>query len=256
MAFGCGQCIACRINRSRLWVGRMLLEMKEHPACSFITLTYRPENLPAGGCVVKKHAQLFMKRLREEIKPRQVRYYLVGEYGERTQRPHYHAVLFGVGVTEGNTVQKCWPHGFIHIGSAESRSMSYVAGYICKGMTKKSDKRLAERPPEFCCMSLRPGIGHGVTSRMVEVLEGKSLEQSLGVPSDIRIDGKRYPLGRYLRRKVEEKLGLSDSQVKQWQQQKWNRAAEKNLEKTATQMETERKAKVAQQWVRPVKKTL
>lgn len=60
----CGQCIGCRITRSKHWATRCIHEASLHPDNSFITLTYNPENLPPDGGLIKSDFQKFMKRLR------------------------------------------------------------------------------------------------------------------------------------------------------------------------------------------------
>lgn len=212
---GCGRCRPCRINRSRLWVGRMILESLEHPANSFVTLTYNDRNLPVDGCISKRAVQLFLKRLRQEIYPRIVRYYAVGEYGERSWRPHYHLILFGLSPTETQVLEKSWPYGFIHVGTAESASMGYVSGYIMKGMTNTKDLRLAGRSPEFSLMSRKPGIGLGAVDRMARVYTtepGKAALMAHGwVIKKMRAQGMKFPLGSYLVRKLESAIGLSQA---------------------------------------------
>lgn len=84
----------CRLNRRRLWTHRLLLEQLKHGDSCFLTLTYDEKHLPEGGSLVPKHAQDFLKRLRSKTNLK-LRYYLVGEYGEDTERPHYHVALFG-----------------------------------------------------------------------------------------------------------------------------------------------------------------
>src|SRR4051794_29862641 len=63
----CGQCIGCRLERSRQWAIRCSHEAKLHEENCFITLTYAPEHLPPGGTLVVKDFQDFMKRLRFEF---------------------------------------------------------------------------------------------------------------------------------------------------------------------------------------------
>ena len=77
-----------------------MLEVMEHEASCFITLTYNDENLPNPPVVSKREAQLFIKRLRKLLYPKLFRYYIVGEYGDKSNRPHYHALLFGVSPTQ------------------------------------------------------------------------------------------------------------------------------------------------------------
>ena len=83
----CGQCQACRINRRRVWVHRMMLEAGQYKDNTFVTLTYSPENEPDGSSLEPKHTQDWLKRFRKAIAPLRVRYYLVGEYGEQSWRP-------------------------------------------------------------------------------------------------------------------------------------------------------------------------
>lgn len=64
----CGQCIGCRLERSRQWAMRIIHEASMYDNNCFITLTYSPENLPPDGGLRKKHFQLFMKRLRKKLK--------------------------------------------------------------------------------------------------------------------------------------------------------------------------------------------
>ena len=91
----CGQCIGCRLERSRQWAMRCLHEASLHDFNAFITLTYSDSNLPPGGSLHYTDFQLFMKRLRKRA-GMPVRFYCGGEYGESgTVRPHFHACLFG-----------------------------------------------------------------------------------------------------------------------------------------------------------------
>ena len=45
----CGQCIGCRLERSRQWAMRCLHEASLYDRNAFITLTYDDSNLPPGG---------------------------------------------------------------------------------------------------------------------------------------------------------------------------------------------------------------
>ena len=84
-----------------------------HEKNCFITLTYDDENLPPGGTLVVQDYQAFVKRLRARISPQKLRYYFVGEYGDpkNTERPHYHAAIFGIGDEDGDLIQDCWKKG-------------------------------------------------------------------------------------------------------------------------------------------------
>ena len=113
-------------------------------AC-FVTLTYNPENLPKDLSVDMQAWQKFAKRLRKKTGP--FRFLMCGEYGDQLQRPHYHALLFGVDFSfdrkfwksEGDynlytseTLEDAWPFGFSSIGEITFESAAYVARYTMK----------------------------------------------------------------------------------------------------------------------------
>lgn len=57
-------------------------------------------------------------------------------------------------------------------------------------------------------MSLRPGIGLGMCDELASVLlDEQYRERMIDVPLQLQHGGVRWPLGRYLRRKLREKLG-------------------------------------------------
>lgn len=183
--FGCGQCKPCRINRRRVWVSRILLESLQHAQALFVTLTYKPEKYPKDGSVDRRELQLFMKRLRKASEPMKIRYYGVGEYGEQSGRAHYHVLLFSAGLPY-TVIEKAWDKGLIHVGLVTESSAAYTVGYLIKGMTKEDDIRLNGRKPEFCVMSLRPGIGADVASHMGRELKKKVTTFSRGMMFPVR----------------------------------------------------------------------
>lgn len=212
--FACGQCLPCRFNRRRLWTHRMMLESLMHEECSFLTLTYDAEHLPAGGTLVPRDVQLFLKRLRKAVAPAALRYFFVGEYGDKTQRPHYHAALFGLGIGATDIVKEAWGLGHVMLGDLTLHSAQYIAGYTVKKMTKDSDPRLNGRHPEFARMSLRPGIGAHSMISVAQSLRNKFganlIADSADVPTSLKHSGKNLPLGRYLRKKLISNLNLKE----------------------------------------------
>lgn len=180
----CGQCIGCRLERSRQWAIRCVHEASQHEQNSFITLTYAPENLPKDHSIHKSHFQKFMKRLRKYYTSKTIRYYACGEYGELRNRPHYHAILFGHEFEDqrlwskknGNLLYRSailetlWPYGYCSIGQVTFESAAYVARYVMKKITgdnaekeyeilDKETGEIHQIQPEFALMSRRPGIG-------------------------------------------------------------------------------------------------
>ena len=57
----------------------------------FLTLTYSDEFLPDDECVHKEHLKKFLVDLKKIIP---VRYIACGEYGGKTGRAHYHAIIW------------------------------------------------------------------------------------------------------------------------------------------------------------------
>lgn len=180
----CGQCIGCRLDKSREWAVRCVHEAQLHQENCFITLTYNEQNLPSDGSLQKTHLQKFWKRLRKHLNGKQIRYYACGEYGGKTKRPHYHACLFGhdfedkelysvresVPLYKSETLSKIWGKGFVTIGSVTFESAAYVARYITKKIYGEAAAdhytrvceitgEITNIEPEYTVMSRRPGIG-------------------------------------------------------------------------------------------------
>lgn len=180
----CGQCIGCRMRRAREWATRCMLEASYHDSSYFITLTYDQFHVPVNEYVdddgviqikstlVKSDLQKFWKRLRKD---QDIRYYACGEYGTRTARPHYHAIVFGLKLddlveykhTRAGTLyispylEKKWGKGYTVVGEVTRDSCEYVARYCMKKLTGKN-ANVYDRYnflPEFSSMSLKPAIG-------------------------------------------------------------------------------------------------
>ncbi len=179
----CGQCIGCRLEKSRQWAMRCVHEASLYEENCFITLTYDDERLPLSGSLDKTAFPKFMKRLRRRYDDQRIRFYHAGEYGDRFGRPHYHALLFGFDfadkypwttrsdfpVWRSEILESLWPHGQSEIGSVTFDSAAYVARYCVKKVTgDKADDfysvvtelgEVVPIQPEYSTMSRRPGIG-------------------------------------------------------------------------------------------------
>lgn len=209
---GCAECLRNRSYHKRVWVHRMDLEARLHEKNSFLTLTYSDEFLPANNSLVPDHCVNWLKRFRQAIAPVKVRYFLVGEYGDDSHRPHYHAALFGVGPEYEDVVRETWQMGHVMLGDLNIQSMRYVCGYVTKKMTAKSDERLNGRHPEFTRMSRMPGIGSLYVPNIAAALDceaGASLVAD-DVPNALRLHGKAMPLGKYLRSKLKDEIYAKD----------------------------------------------
>lgn len=193
-AIPCGQCIECRLQYSREWATRCILELnygyqgRKYPdgTCWFLTLTYEDEYLKThttvntetgekfeGISLCKEDIQKFWKRLRKKYPQMQLKYIECGEYGSKTLRPHYHAIVYGlplpvdtfkkVGMNKLNQpTWKCeelsevWGMGFVTIGRVTWESAAYVARYTLKKTTNYKDNdwyMMQGMIPEFITMS-------------------------------------------------------------------------------------------------------
>lgn len=199
----------------------MMLESASHAGSSFVTLTYRQDKLPKGCSLDPRDPQLWLKRMRKSLSPNKIRYFLVGEYGEFTARPHYHAAIFGLdpGVGGGSdgcggVVQDSWSKGHTYTGELTAESSAYVAGYVTKKMTSWDDKRLNGRYPEFARMSLRPGLGAMAMQDVLPVLKTYgTVEETGDVPINLLQGRKSLYLGRYLRSVLRKSYGGLDGKI-------------------------------------------
>jgi len=178
MLLPCGQCMGCRLERSRQWAVRIMHEASMYPVNSFISLTYSPDELPLDNSLKLVDFQKFMKRLRKRL-GRGVRYFHCGEYGLENERPHYHACIFdyafsnkkkplkrwkknkfGHWLYTSEILEELWPYGFSSVGDLTFESAAYVARYCTKKITgPNAENHYKGRRPEYATMSRRPGIG-------------------------------------------------------------------------------------------------
>ena len=144
----CGRCISCRVNRTQEWGIRLRHELGYYPGSLFLTLTYNQDNLPDS--LVPKDLQLWLKRFRKELDGRKIKYYAVGEYGERYNRPHYHAIVFNCDKGDAEIIRDTWRQGFVHIGTVTDDSINYVCGYIQKNCMALWERRFTGKDSAVC----------------------------------------------------------------------------------------------------------
>lgn len=183
LELSCGQCIGCRLKRGQEWALRCVHEASLHERNCFVTLTYRPEDVPADGGLDVRHWQLFAKRMRKAGLP--FRFLHAGEYGDVSFRPHYHACIFGQDFGQDRRVwrrkgehvlyssqllEELWGLGFCTVGALSYQTAAYVARYTLKKVSgplkreryRRIDVETGEEyfvRPEYATMSRRPGIG-------------------------------------------------------------------------------------------------
>ena len=156
----CGKCLGCRMDKARTWAMRCLHESQMHDESAFITLTMNDDNLHD---INKRDLQLFFKRLRKALGGKRVSYYAVGEYGELSARPHYHALVFGWfpddayywsssgenRLYRSPTLERLWSFGNSLVGMVTYDSACYCTRYCVKALDNRG----------FALMSRNPAIG-------------------------------------------------------------------------------------------------
>lgn len=103
----CGKCVECLKDRQNAWKIRLCEEYKDHLFCYFFTLTYNDSSVPFEfdddgvrrltlrksdvQLWLKRNRMYFSRRLHKEL---DFKYFICGEYGPNTGRPHYHGIVF------------------------------------------------------------------------------------------------------------------------------------------------------------------
>lgn len=179
----CGQCWECRLQYSRMWAERIMLEATAHEHTWFVTLTYNDEHLPSNfsglpefenlRSLQPEDMTLFLKRLRTNS-GQKFRYYYAGEYGSKSGRPHYHMILFGFEFDDlelykrtsfgdlktSQFLEKTWGKGFCTIAECTYETAAYTARYVMKKRKGEDAAVFLQHGliSEFVRMSRNPGI--------------------------------------------------------------------------------------------------
>lgn len=250
----CKKCIGCRYDYARNWADRMCLELDHSKKAFFLTLTY--DDAHAHVCsmeyddtknqytynlsLCERDITLFWKRLRERFPDKKIRYFVSGEYGTTTDRPHYHAIVFGMDLNDfpdkfiakykrrehgvvdvvygSDYLKEIWTHGNVGLAEANYKTMAYTARYTAKkveGSDAKCDYKKQVR--EFNRMSNRPGIGMYYLQEHPECHESKIILNG----------GVQINLPQKLYEKLEEINPIAYNQLRQ---QREKLALDKNLQ--------------------------
>jgi len=216
---GCGKCIGCRIDRSREWAVRCVHELQMHQKSCFITLTYQDSELvyteEGEPTLFHEHWQLFMKKLRKKYGS-QISFFMCGEYGDQTHRPHYHALLFGVDFEDklllrqnengdpiyiSKTLDELWGHNDAdlkpnEIGAANFQTAAYIARYVVKKLGGPMEALYNGRTPDYGKASRQYAIGKKWLEKYWEDIFNYN---------DCRLpDGTRTPIPRYYTKWLEK----------------------------------------------------
>lgn len=192
----CGKCLLCIQSHRRMWACRCINEAHISNGGMFLTLTCSDESQVRtfpNGSLDHRPWQLFVKRLRKHLvsycEPVSdgypLRFFMCGEYGEKSHRPHYHALIFGWRFRDPCWVGRSRSGGDLftspyldelrydpksgqeifgkvsNFADMSPYDISYTVGYIDKKLGR-ANPRIYEKEnlkPEYICMSRRPAIG-------------------------------------------------------------------------------------------------
>jgi len=192
----CGKCPGCKLEQSRQWAVRCMHEKRLHDQSCFITLTYDADHLPPGNTLVKADLSNFLKRLRHDTGPG-LRFFACGEYGEKTNRPHYHVLLLNSDFADKRLIKsgseynlyasarlsKLWTAGNHALGDVTFESAAYVARYCMKKKKNHNSSLECSRVQEYIVMSRRPGLGANYFSKFQDEIINHDTIIVNGVPA-------------------------------------------------------------------------
>nr|QJB19844.1 MAG: replication initiator protein [Microvirus sp.] len=198
----CGKCLDCRIHKRNEWSVRLLHESEFWENSIFLTLTYDDYHLPENNSLRKRHLQLFFKRLRKNT-GKKIKYFACGEYGDNTERPHYHSIVFGLGYNDIEDIKLAWTYCNWDIptisnksfGKVEPDSIRYVCQYIDKKLSgEKADEEYdnKKREPVFKIQS------NGLSLKYIEKYKDGIFQRSY-----ITVNGNKRSIPRYYINKAE-----------------------------------------------------
>lgn len=218
----CGKCVNCRKNRANQWHFRLRQEEKRSDKAIFVTLTYDTDQVPItknGFMSLDKteHLTKWLKILRKwhytkYDKDHRIKYWLCGEYGGKTNRPHYHAIMFNV---DKESIPETWKYGDIHVGNVAGASIMYTLKYMVKDGKIPMHHR-DDRVPEFSRMSKNLGLNYIEDKKNV-----KWHKQDINRNYVVDKGGIKIPLPRYYRERIyteEERLRQKHKIIKQQQE--------------------------------------
>lgn len=195
-AIPCKHCWACSMNYSAEWALRIMKEAEQYEHNYFITLTYDEIHLPIAtklhykgqtyendgtwlnGTLNPDDITRFIKAMRKEFEELHhfgIKYYLCGEYGGQTHRPHYHLIVMNCPLDmsqfydchvdkkffkahwKSHQVEKWWSEprkkgeepinlGMVDIAEVEWSSAAYVARYTAKKHSKIIHRKCTIKP--------------------------------------------------------------------------------------------------------------
>jgi len=189
----CGKCADCIAMHREDWYKRIYIEADNSLFSLFVTLTYDEEHLPWADLPVLNYPDLqkYFKRLRKA--GLKFKYFAVGEYGERSARPHYHLLMFFQSIFDWEKIENLWQNGNVHVMLTNEAMIKYTLKDMLKE-TSLFDEIPRSLKPHILCSR---GIGIAYVQRMENWHASKPFERM-----KIAFEGKEKRMPRYFRNKI------------------------------------------------------
>lgn len=212
------------MDNARSWSIRLMHERPYHELATFLTFTYNDHFLPKDGSLDKKHMQLFWKRLRmyhhyNNPDAPKIKYFMCGEYGGNTLRPHYHAIVFGIDFADkrkhnkgkrgdqiytSEKLNELWGMGYCWIGNVTTESAGYVARYSLKKVNGEQAKE------HYLRVNTETGEVYTIQKEYLAASQGLGLRhfedfyEQMYLRDSVIVKGKQAPIPAYYDRKLEQ----------------------------------------------------
>lgn len=246
----CGKCISCKLQKSAEWATRAYHESMFHTDNCFVTLTYAQEHLPLNNSLSTEDLRIFIKKVRDYVRPHKFKYLACGEYGSKPktgdiERPHYHICFFGIDfldkyyffsnklgqpVYRSYKLEKLWPYGISSIAEFTYETAAYTSRYTLKKQTQEEkyehvnvDTTTGEiiEQAKYERIMLR----QGKQPEFIRMSKGIGLQWFTKFKSDTNKDyicsnGKKHKIPRYYDKKREESDPQFIEKIKEARKQK------------------------------------
>ena len=256
----CGDCEDCRLRSRRELTYRLIKEYdnyyedhddKYRESVLFLTLTYDDDHLVwkkgllpfdvrgDGELVlvdrpslIKEHVQAFMKNLRSWCDYHHpglsLRFYVCGEYGPSTLRPHYHMIIYGLPdsvlrlypvqiwsikdkLFHSDKLDELWKHGRVVYGIANFATIQYVAGYVLKKLAVR--ERENEEFLFYEALQDDPDVADSDKEFGFREFRGRTVidRSDLSIEKEFHHGSRRPGIGRGYYEKYKDQIYASDA---------------------------------------------
>lgn len=132
----CGSCFSCRLDIQRMAIDRMFTAWHSHDCSAYVTFTYDDNHLVFQNgfeqpTLSKDDVHKYLDNIKHQLRHIDFEYYVCGEYGDKFNRPHYHALFFGLDYQlHEKFFKSSWKKGSVMVMPVNSGSFRYVAKYL------------------------------------------------------------------------------------------------------------------------------